>query len=107
MPAAAKSPIESGHIGPRDRDTTMEKALTITLTPDQQRAVQGAIRAGLVRSADEFTERAIGTLPRREGEFDAEKGRQAVTRIRGLRKGVWLDRQGMSIRELAHIGHKY
>jgi len=31
----------------------------------------------------------------------------AVARIRELRKGVTLDLQGMSIRELAHIGHKH
>lgn len=39
--------------------------------------------------------------------FDAEKARAAGVRIRALRKGVRLDRQGMSIRDLAHLGHKY
>jgi hypothetical protein len=56
---------------------------------------------------DEFIETAIEALPHREGEFDAEKARQAGARIRDARKGVRLDLCGMSIRDLAHIGHKY
>jgi hypothetical protein len=33
---------------------------------------------------------------------------EAASRIRELRKGVTLDRpEGMSLREYAHIGHKY
>jgi len=66
--------------------------MTITLTPDQERAIQDAIRAGLLSSVS---------------EFNAEKARQAGARIRELRKCVRLDRRGMSIRELAHIGHKH
>jgi Arc/MetJ-type ribon-helix-helix transcriptional regulator len=81
--------------------------MTITLTPGQEKAIQDAIRAGLVRSVDEFIASAIQAIPRREGEFDVEKARRAAGRIRDLRKGVHLDRHGMSIRELAHLGHKY
>ncbi len=81
--------------------------MTITLTPHQERAIQEAIRAGVVRSVDEFIEAAIEALPRSETRFDLEKARQAGARIRQLRKGVRLNRHGMSIRELAHFGHKY
>ena len=81
--------------------------MTIILTPNQERAIQDAIRAGVVRSVDEFIDCAIEALPRREGEFNLQKARIAVARIRELRKGVRLDRRGMSIRELAHIGHRY
>ena len=36
------------------------------------------------------------------------KALEAAARIRELRKGVTLDRpQGMSLREYAHIGHRY
>jgi hypothetical protein len=38
---------------------------------------------------------------------DQEKAPAAVERIRELRKGVKLGLQGMSIREFAHLGHKY
>jgi len=81
--------------------------MTIILKPEQERAVQEAIRAGLIRSVDEFIETAIEALPHREGQFDKEKARQAVARIRELRKGVRLDLQGMSLRDFAHIGHKH
>jgi hypothetical protein len=56
---------------------------------------------------DEFIEGAIEALPHRENEFDKERARRAGARIREIRKGVKLDLQGMSIREFAHIGHKY
>jgi len=39
--------------------------------------------------------------------FDKERARAAGARIRELRNGVKLELHGMSIRELAHIGHKY
>jgi hypothetical protein len=81
--------------------------MTITLKPDQERAIQDAIRTGLVRSVDEFIETAIEALPHPNGGFDPERARRAGERIREIRRGVTLDRQGMSIREMAHIGHKY
>jgi hypothetical protein len=81
--------------------------MTITLKPDQEKAIRRAIEAGLVRSVDEFIETAIDALPRPENGFDKEKARAAVERIREIRKGVRLDLQGMSIREFAHLGHKY
>jgi Arc/MetJ-type ribon-helix-helix transcriptional regulator len=81
--------------------------VSITLTPDQQDAIEQAIQAGLVGSVDEFIGSAIGSLSRRESEFDPEKARLAVARIRELRKGVTLDLQGMSLREQAHAGHRY
>ena len=81
--------------------------MTIVLKPEQERAIQEAIHAGLIRSVDEFMETAIAALPQRWGAFDKEKARQAVARIRELRRGVRLDLQGMSLREFAHIGHKY
>lgn len=81
--------------------------MTITLRPDQERAIQQAIQAGVVRSVDEFIENAIEALPHRESGFDEKKARLAGARIREIRKGVRLDLQGMSIREFAHIGHKY
>ena len=40
-------------------------------------------------------------------DFDKEKAQAAVARIRDLRKGVRLDLQGMSLREFAHIGHRF
>lgn len=81
--------------------------MTINLTPEQQDVIQQAIQSGLVQSVDEFINSALSALSRREDGFDKEKARLAGARIREIRKGVKLDLQGMSIRELAHIGHKY
>ncbi|MGA9641612.1 MAG: hypothetical protein WBQ72_09470 [Terriglobales bacterium] len=81
--------------------------MSINLTPEQQAIIQQAIQTGLVRSVDEFIESALGALSHRNGEFDKAKSRLAGARIRELRKGVRLQLKGISIRELAHIGHKY
>ncbi|MEO7142910.1 MAG: hypothetical protein ABI165_05340 [Bryobacteraceae bacterium] len=81
--------------------------MSITLTSEQQEVIQQAIQSGLVRSVDEFINSAMGALSRRENGFDKEKARRSGERIRELRKGVKLDLRGMSIRELAHTGHKY
>lgn len=81
--------------------------MTITLTRDQEKAIQQAIQSGAVRSVDEFIDTAIEALPHRNSEFDRDKARLAGARIRELRKGVRLELQGISIREFAHLGHKY
>ena len=81
--------------------------MQITLKPDQEVVIQAAIRAGLIQSIDEFIDTAIEALPRCEAGFDKEKARLAGARIREIRRGVRLDLQRMSIRELAHAGHKY
>lgn len=73
--------------------------MTIRLTSDQEKALQRAIETGLVHSVGEFIDGAIGALPLRGNGFDKERARAAVARIRDLR--------GMSMREFAHIGHKY
>jgi Arc/MetJ-type ribon-helix-helix transcriptional regulator len=80
--------------------------MQITLNPDQEMAIQTAIQTGLIRSVDEFIAAAVESLPRRDAGFDKDKARSAGARIREIRKGVRLDLQGMSIRELAHAGHK-
>jgi len=81
--------------------------MSINLTQEQQEIIEQAIQSGLIRSVDEFIDSALGILSQRKGGFDKAKARLAGERIRELRKGVSLDLKGMSIRELAHIGHKY
>jgi hypothetical protein len=81
--------------------------MTITLSPGQEKVIESAIRAGLVRSVDEFIDAAIEALPHPQGGFDAQKARQAGVRIRELRQGVKLQRGAVSFRELADLGHKY
>lgn len=40
--------------------------MTITLSPDQEKAIRDAIRAGQIASVEELIERAIATLPKRD-----------------------------------------
>jgi hypothetical protein len=48
------------------------------------------------------------TIPASDTDQAAAARRKAGEKIRELRKGVTLDRPtGMSLREYAHIGHKY
>ena len=84
--------------------------ITITLTPVQERAIQDALESGLIGSVDEFVETAFGTLPNYAHEtrrFDPAKALRAAERVKELRKGVRLERGNMSLREYAHIGHRY
>jgi len=81
--------------------------VSINLTPEQQNVIEQAIQSGLVRSVDEFIHSAMGALSYRNGGFDKAQARLAGQRIRELPKGVRLDLKGESLRELAHVGHKY
>ena len=86
-------------------------------TPELERRVRDGVVSGRYHDVDELLARALDALSEKEAAngqppqvqdaFDAGRARQAVARIRELRKGVRLDLQGQSIRELAHTGHKY
>ena len=69
--------------------------MTIRVTPETERLVQG-VRAWWHRN-------------QLEGGLDAspEVRRRAVERIRELRKGVRMERDGVTLREFAHLGHRY
>src|SRR5436305_4033128 len=41
------------------------ESMTITLNPDQERAVRDAIRTGQIASVEELIQRAIASLPKR------------------------------------------
>jgi hypothetical protein len=107
--------LKKPYSGPDTRTTSvvaqsylgLEPSMSITLTPEQQYAIEQAIQNGLAGSVDEFICSAVDALSRQNGAFDRERAKLAVARIRELRKGVTLDLKGMSIRELAHSGHRY
>jgi Arc/MetJ-type ribon-helix-helix transcriptional regulator len=85
--------------------------------PDLERRVREGIQSGRFHDVDDLLTRALDALSEKdaagetllypEAGFDVEKARQAGARIREIRKGVRLELNGMSIRELAHSGHKY
>ncbi len=86
--------------------------MTITLTPEHERIIQAQIASGQFRSVDKVLDHVLSPLKQQNLEAAQEakkaKAQAAAERIRELRNGVTLDRpQGMSLREYAHLGHKY
>jgi len=86
--------------------------MTITLTPEHERIIEAQLATGQFRSVDEVLDTVLAPLklpsPETPDEEQAAQAQAAAERIRELRKGVTLDRpEGMTLREYAHIGHKY
>jgi hypothetical protein len=86
--------------------------MTITLTPEHERIIQAQLATGKFQSVEEVLDKVLAPLrPPASSEGAADdrmKAQAAAERIRQLRKGVTLDRpEGMSLREYAHLGHKY
>lgn len=65
--------------------------MTITLQPDQERAIEEAIRTGAFRSVNEFLDTAIALLP------SAAPPPTAVAR----RSRLWELRQGLALGDLS------
>ena len=78
--------------------------------PELESILQQRLRAGNFASVEEMlidTFRATQAAETADSALKA-KALDAADRIRELRKGVTLDRPaGMSLREYAHIGHRY
>jgi Arc/MetJ-type ribon-helix-helix transcriptional regulator len=80
--------------------------MTIKLTPEQEEAIQNAIKSGVVRSVDEFIDTAIASLPQSKGQ--TERSRQAA--VRGMEE--FGEKYRLSLgepitRKLMHEGHRY
>ena len=78
--------------------------MTITLQPDQKRAIEDAIRAGAFRSVDEFIETAIATLPNYTIAAQPPHAPPRRSRLWELREGLTLG--DLSIKELIEEGRE-
>jgi Arc/MetJ-type ribon-helix-helix transcriptional regulator len=78
--------------------------MTITLTPDQEKAIREAIETGLVRDFDEFIEVAIQALPVRE---EAAARSEAVQRMQEFGEKHRLSLGQPITRSLLHEGHRH
>ena len=78
--------------------------MTITLQPDQERAIEEAIRVGAFRSVDEFIETAIATLPNYAIAAELPQTPPRKSRLWELREGLALDE--LSIKELIEEGRE-
>lgn len=87
--------------------------MTIEINPETERLMREVISGGHFRSVDDLIVTGINAWREKalslSDTYQAAAARQkAGEKIRELRKGVTLDRPvGMSLREYAHIGHKY
>lgn len=78
--------------------------MTIELSPEQERAIQEAIRSGFVRSMDEFIDAAIAMLP----HSSPQGSRQSAVRHMEQFGEEYRLNMGVPIsRKLLHEGHRY
>jgi len=80
--------------------------MTIHLSPEQERAIQEAIKSGFVRSIDEFIEVAIAMLPQ-PGSQSAGSRREAVRCMEEFGEKYHLSLGEPITRKLLHEGHRY
>ena len=78
--------------------------MTIILKPDQERAIQEAIQAGLIRSVDEFIDTAIEALPHSEAGIPSRT--DAVKRMQEFGDKYQLSLGEPVTRKLLHEGHR-
>jgi hypothetical protein len=78
--------------------------MTIVLKPDQEKAIQEAIDAGLVRSVDEFIDAAIEALP--HNGVEAFSRADAVRRMQEFGETHRLSLGEPISRKLLHAGHR-
>jgi hypothetical protein len=78
--------------------------MTIILKPEQERAIQEAINAGLIRSVDEFIETAIQSLPHAGAR--ASSRADAVRRMQEFGDKYRLSLGERITRTLLHEGHR-
>jgi Arc/MetJ-type ribon-helix-helix transcriptional regulator len=79
--------------------------MTIVLNPDQEKAIQEAIDAGLIRSVDELIEAAIEALPRDAGVPSSRA--DAIRRMKEFGERYKLSLGERISRKLLHEGHRY
>jgi hypothetical protein len=89
-----------------------ETALTIEIrNPELEALLQQRLKAGNFASVEALLMDTFRGAQQTMGTADTDRRNQAeaaAERLRGLRKGVKLERpEGMSLREYAHIGHRY
>lgn len=78
--------------------------MTITLQPDQERAIEEAIRAGAFRSVEEFINAAIFTLSNNTVAAELTPQPTRKSRLWELREGLTLGK--LSIKELIKEGRE-
>lgn len=86
--------------------------MTIPVTPETERLAEGEIHSGHFSSVVELIVQGVPVWRERsqvEGDIDAspEVRRRAVERMCELREEVRIERDGLTLREFAPLGHRY
>ena len=87
-------------------------SMTINVKPETERLVQEEIRNGHFQTVDDLIVKGVQAWRERSRsgesiETSPEARRRAVERIRELSKGVRLERNGLTLREYAHLDHRH
>lgn len=80
--------------------------MTIHLSPEQEHAIQEAIKSGFVRSVDEFIDIAIAMLPQPKDQ-DKTSRQEAIRRMEEFGQKYQLSMGEPVTRNLLHEGHRY
>lgn len=80
--------------------------MTIKLTPEQEQAVQKAIKSGIVRSVGEFIDTAIALLAQPKDHTGISR-QAAVRRMEEFGEKYHLSLGEPITRKLLHEGHRY
>lgn len=80
--------------------------MTIKLSPEQERALQEAIKSGSIGSVDEFIDAAIAMLPRPKNHSESSR-LAAVRRMEEFAEEFHLSLGEPITRKLFHEGHRY
>jgi hypothetical protein len=89
---------------------TESKAMTINLTPEQEKIVKEELRSGHFRTAEELISQALltllATVPPSSASGDNGKRREAVREMMDFVEKNRTSLQGISVKELIHEGHR-
>ena len=80
--------------------------MTIKLTPEQEQAIQKAIKSGVVRSVEEFIDTAIALLPQGKDRTNGSR-LEAVRSMEEFGEKYRLSLGEPITRKLFHESHRY
>ena len=86
------------------------KAVTINLTPEQEKIVKEELQSGHFRTAEELISQALhallATAPSSSASADNGKRREAVCEMMNFAEKNRTSLQGISVKQLIHEGYR-
>ncbi len=92
------------------RQSMESKAMTINLTPEQEKIVKEELASGHFRTAEELISHALNaflaTVPSSNASADNGRRREAVREMMNFVEKNRTSLQGVSVKQLIHEGHR-